>query len=180
VLVHAGEEAIQPIRVLAGFGHDHLIPRQEIHVVSPQQMLLNEHPQQLRPRQRGGKEALDGVVAATNTTPARGRASDAAGHDEEAKAMRLNWRTVVIDPQEWRQSNIAKMSGMDFVAPELVWLLAQHSNSTTKALSRLVLAKVLEEIAKFSYQQDYDPQFCYELMRHALAEQSGEAFTAGY
>src|ERR687886_124508 len=31
-----------------------------------------------------------------------------------AKAMRLNWRTVVMDTQGWRQSNSAKMSGMGF------------------------------------------------------------------
>lgn len=37
-----------------------------------------------------------------------------------------------------------------------------------------------EETAKFTRRVDNDPQFCFELLRRALAEQSDEAFTQVY
>lgn len=37
-----------------------------------------------------------------------------------------------------------------------------------------------EETDKFIHQLENDPQYCYELLRRALAERSGEAFTHVY
>lgn len=53
--------------------------------------------------------------------------------------------------------------------------------SLTPTLSTAELAqRCAAETEKFNQQRDHDPQFCFELLRRALAEQSGDAFTYVY
>ena len=63
--VHAGKEAIQPMGVVPGFAHHHLIAGQNVNMVSVLQVLMEKHPKQLRPGQDGAKEALHRTIATT-------------------------------------------------------------------------------------------------------------------
>lgn len=44
----------------------------------------------------------------------------------------------------------------------------------------LLAQRCAEETAKYRYQQPSDPQYCFELFRRALADESSEAFTLVY
>ncbi len=70
--------------MLAGFGDDDLIAREDVDIVGLAELLAREAPEDLWPGDGGGKEALHGAVASAIATPA-GDAGHrhAAGHREE-------------------------------------------------------------------------------------------------
>jgi len=71
---------------LAGFGHDDLIASKKIDVISLEEMVAKEVPEELRPGEGGGEEALNGALAATVASPARDpQHRDAARHGQHAK-----------------------------------------------------------------------------------------------
>jgi hypothetical protein len=66
----AGEEAVKTKGVFAGFGDDGFIASKKLDVVRVQEMVLEEEPEELRPWNDGGEEALNGAIAGTSVSPA--------------------------------------------------------------------------------------------------------------
>src|SRR4030095_8396296 len=84
--VHAGEEPIEAMGVLAGFRDDDFIARDEVDISRAVHMLTKEHPKQHRPREDGGKPALDGAIAAAFASPAgEAQHRDASRHHQQGK-----------------------------------------------------------------------------------------------
>ena len=84
--IQAGKEAIQPMGVLAGFGHHRFVTAQEIGIRVPEEVRPEKEPEQIGPRQGGGEEALDGPIAATRPGPARDPAhGDPTGHGQQGQ-----------------------------------------------------------------------------------------------
>jgi hypothetical protein len=65
----AREEPIQTMRLLPGFGHHTLITHQQVGVVGLEQMLAEEEPKHLCPRNERVEETLHGAIAATFAGP---------------------------------------------------------------------------------------------------------------
>ncbi len=85
-LIEAREEAVQAVRFLAGFGHDHLIPGQQIDIIFSEEMLAKEEPGDRGPGNGGGKEALHGTIAAAAVGPAGDtQHGDAPGHGQQGQ-----------------------------------------------------------------------------------------------
>ena len=68
--VQAGEEPIEAMGVLAGFRDDDFIASDAVDISRAVHMLTKEHPKQHRPREDGGKPALDGAITAAFASPA--------------------------------------------------------------------------------------------------------------
>ena len=84
--VQAGEEPIEAMGVLAGFGDDDFIASDEVDISRAVHMLTKEHPKQHRPRDDGGEKALDGAIAAAFAGPAGdAQHRDASGHHQQGK-----------------------------------------------------------------------------------------------
>ena len=85
--VQAGEETIEAMGALAGFGDDDFIASDEVDIVRAVHMLTKEHPKQHRPRDDGGEQALDGAIAPAFAGPAgEAQHGDASGHDQQGKS----------------------------------------------------------------------------------------------
>lgn len=72
------------MRVLAGFGDDDVIARDEVDVTRTVQMVPEEDPKQESPREDRGEKTLDGAIAAAWARPAgHAEHGDASGHYQE-------------------------------------------------------------------------------------------------
>ena len=72
--------------VLAGFRDDDFIACDEVDISRTVQVLTKEHPKHHRPREDGGKQALDGAITAAFAGPAReAQHSDASRHHQQSK-----------------------------------------------------------------------------------------------
>src|SRR5439155_19337535 len=65
-----GKKAIQAMRLLARFRHDHFIAAHHDHSVWLQQMVTNQHPWELAPADTGMEKTLSRAVTATVAGPA--------------------------------------------------------------------------------------------------------------
>jgi hypothetical protein len=73
------------MRVLAGFGDDDVIARDEVDVSRTVQMVPEEDPKQESPREDRGEKALDGAIAAAWARPAgHAEHGEASGHYQES------------------------------------------------------------------------------------------------
>ncbi len=83
--VQARKEPIQAMRVLAGFGDDDVIARDEVDVTRTVHLVPEEDPKQKAPREDRGEKALDGAIAAAFARPAgHAEHGDASGHHQES------------------------------------------------------------------------------------------------
>ena len=94
--LQASSAAVPQARPLTGNRPPHR--RQDGDVVRLDELLAQEEPEQLCPRQGGGEQALDGAIAGTVAGPT----CDTGPGDQplmvrRARALRLNWRIVVAD-----------------------------------------------------------------------------------
>jgi len=81
------EETVQAVRFVAGFGHHHLISRQNVGVLRMEQMGLDQSPVQLAPIQRTVEEPLDRAIATAWLRPARdAQHRHAPGHGKHRHA----------------------------------------------------------------------------------------------
>ena len=84
--VQAGEEPIEAMGVLADFRDDDFIASDEVDISRAVHMLTKEHPKQHRPREDGGKPALDGAITAAFASPAGdAQHRDASSHHQQGK-----------------------------------------------------------------------------------------------
>src|SRR6266446_8833818 len=65
-----GKKAIEAMRLLARFRHDHFIAAHHHHIVWLQQMVTNQHPLELAPADTGIEKTLDRSVTAPLVGPA--------------------------------------------------------------------------------------------------------------
>src|SRR5712691_8144663 len=65
-----GKKAIEAMRLLARFRHDHFIAAHHDHIVWLQQMVTNQHPLELAPADTGIEKTLSRSVTATLVGPA--------------------------------------------------------------------------------------------------------------
>ena len=102
VAVHPGKETIQPVGMVARFADHHLIAGQNVDIVWPMQMLTEEHPEQHRPGQHRGEEALHRAIATTLAGPARdAKHGDPPGHcqnrrDDAAELAQASWLSRMV------------------------------------------------------------------------------------
>jgi len=90
--VQAGEEPSEAMGVLAGLRDDDCIACDEGDLSRAVHRLPQEHPKQHRPREDGGKPALDGAIAAAFASPAGdAQHRDASSPHQQGKGYPAQW-----------------------------------------------------------------------------------------
>lgn len=116
-----GEEAVEAEGLRASLGDDDLIASEDVDIVGVEEMVASEEPEEVRPRDGSGEEALHGAVAGAVAAPAGDAGhGDAAGHGQERESDAAEVTEVTEGGRQgWRQLSSARIS-MGFGCPQVV------------------------------------------------------------
>ncbi len=101
-LKNTGEEAVEAEGLLASLADDDLIVSQAVGIVGLEQMRAKEELEELSPRERRSKEALDGAVASAGLTPA----SDAGHGDATGHRQKRQGDVVEVAQRGWCENRV--------------------------------------------------------------------------